>query len=226
MPENTKNLNNDFEKITDNLYVIKFFPKTAETVALNYLLLTKKGNFIFAGCHAINENGYKFIKKKGKVNGVFVSHHHEVVKDIHVALKKIKSNLYIGEKDFNTCKKKVQDPSGLRKLEELSWDDLPFEVIKAPGHTAGFHFFVYREKGKTYLFSGDFMVVSEEGISAWHLKKKQEDDILNNIKILKKMKIDYILPIFTKGDMSLPIALSSKDKNGFLKAVAAEIRDM
>jgi len=169
---------------------------------------------------------------KGKIMGIVLTHRHiDHVGGAYRLAKELKCDIFAssGEaaalrpgNDASTCASDVGidlPKLDVRDLEgRLDCGDSSFDVIPAPGHTAG-HIVLYERKSGT-MFCGD-VLFCDGGVGRWDLPTGDYKALVKSVEKLSKMDVKNLYPghgSFARGDGNSHVSLalnSLKDCGGF-----------
>lgn len=151
-----------------------------------YLYIRETGNVLF-----YNTGHLADIEQMADLGGVawqLLSHRDELGESILLIRDRYGAKLggHINEQmEFA----KICQPDKLFRHHERFLDDI--EVIPTPGHTPGSCcFWVHSPHGKTYLFTGDTLYLSDTGWKPGLLPFSEPDDLATSLRLLQKLEPD------------------------------------
>jgi glyoxylase-like metal-dependent hydrolase (beta-lactamase superfamily II) len=173
------------KRIFPNLY--RFAGVGAMSRTWSYLVVRKDGNLLLPGYVSAITDNLDEIEKLGGVELQFLTHFHDVVPEIHDELhKRFGAKLCHHEAAGPKVRGKSKCPS-----EEFSNDGIrlgsDFESVNFPGHTPGHTVYRWRDRARTFLFSGHSMKLI---FGRWELFfKSRKSDRFDDL-----CEADHLLP--------------------------------
>lgn len=154
-----------------------------------YLLVRDEGNVLF-----YNTSQQADIKQMADLGGVayhFLSHRDELGASINQICELYGARLG-GHRDEQSDFAKIREPDMVFHQREKLIDNV--EVIPTPGHTPGSCcFLVNSPHGKTYLFTGDTLYLTDAGWKPGMLSFSNREQLVESLQLLQTLKPDLVL---------------------------------
>jgi hydroxyacylglutathione hydrolase len=162
-----------------------------------YLLSRDEGNVLFY--NSSHEDELRHIRELGGITHQYLSHEDEVGPAL-VRIREMFGSALCCHRLEEAAVRKVCPVDLTFEKREVHLGNI--EVIPTPGHTPGSTcFFVSSPHGKTYLFTGDTIVLTEDG--SWQngflpgISSKV--DLKRSLELLRGLEPDVVIPSASEG---------------------------
>jgi glyoxylase-like metal-dependent hydrolase (beta-lactamase superfamily II) len=193
--------------VADGLHCIsETNPKTGLS-HYTYFLKHGSGNLIF---HPLKKTAElkkcaRLFDESGGIKLQLLTHDAEASSSCDWVHERYGAGLYLNAADTPHLVRKTRCPiakvfSGAHRIS----DDL--EAIPLTGHTLGFTAFRLVRRDRVFLFIGDFLV-PRAGLWVANVRKVLMPAGIENLKLLKKLEFDFLLPNKSKGPLQPPFRL-------------------
>jgi glyoxylase-like metal-dependent hydrolase (beta-lactamase superfamily II) len=208
-------------QISDGLFCLNDEPSKAGLRHYAYFLVNPAGNLLF---HPLKKT--RLLKRQeslfaehGGIKLQILTHDAEASSSCDWIYQRFGSGLYVHSSDAPQVAHKTRCPiahafqSGHRTLAGL-------DAIPLTGHTLGFTAYKLTTPETVFLFTGDFLVpVGDRWIA--NVYKLLKAVGIANLKSLKELEFDAVLPNMSKGPRVPPFSLAGSER---LKAIDEAIR--
>jgi glyoxylase-like metal-dependent hydrolase (beta-lactamase superfamily II) len=172
-----------------------------EIISHAYVLVRDEGNIMFysTGREAIDpvsdEDDLEYIRNLGGIRRQYLGHWHEATPALARIKQTFKSDLCCHTLEDEA----IHKASGVHA--DLTFHDHEMhlgaiEVIPSPGHTKGSACYRYQSPyGKTYLFTGDTLMINDDGVwNNGYLPGGESDktDLKETLEMLRELKPDVV----------------------------------
>jgi len=193
--------------VADGLHCISETNPKAESSHYSYFLKRDSGNLLF---HPLKEAAElkkcsRLFDESGGIKLQLLTHDAEASSSCDWVHERYGAGLYCNAADTPHLVRKTRCPianafSGAHRIS----NDL--EAIPLTGHTLGFTAFRLVHRDGVFLFIGD-LLVPKAGIWAANVRRQLMPAGIRNLKLLKKLEFDYLLPNKSKGPLQPPFRL-------------------
>lgn len=192
------------EEISKGLFVHR--NKSGAQSKLSYLLQSSHGNRIIGNFKGTfpTAGHFEFLESSGKISQVLVTHRDEVrgegLSRLHARLG---VPLTVHEGDVSEIAKRTTVP--VHPLKGRRIDIAPdFTAFHAPGHSAGFCYYLWRGPAGRFLFCGDMPGL--RGTEPFFKGRKHgaPEIFALSLQELAREGIDYLLPCIAENNAPLP----------------------
>ena len=198
----------NIEKISDDLYVLKFVHREGTFVGITIILGKEKIGLVDAGFEATISNYlFPFLKELGRssseIDLVVITHRdRDHVEGSKIIKEKTRAKIAIHELDADAV-----DAADIkmRDGQRVELGDRWFEVIHAPGHTPG-NICLY-QKEEQLLIVGDTLVGE-----AVHLMRMGKDPYINSIKKLMQLDVKLLIQSHPREPIKKAILVDEEPK--------------
>jgi len=157
-----------------------------------YLLIRPEGNLLVYGPGKNIEQYYDFIESKGGIDKVLISHRDEATKYSTKVADRFNAQVYCPKVEKEEISKKCHVDntfSGDQRVDDT------FEIIFTPGHSPGSSCFLWKAPdGKRLIFTGDNLVLREEGWGVYIMNKNNLSVTIKSMQKLKDLEVNVIVP--------------------------------
>ena len=198
----------NIEKISDDLYVLKFVHREGTFVGITISLGKKKIGLVDAGFESTITNSlFPFLQELGRSPGeidlVVITHRdRDHVEGSKIIKKKTRAKIAVHELDADAVD--AADIK-LRDGQRVQLGDRWFEVIHLPGHTPG-NTCLY-QKEEQLLIVGDTLVGE-----AVHLMRMGKDPYINSIKKLMQLDVKLLIQSHPREPIKKAILVGEEPK--------------
>ena len=203
------------EKISDDLYVLKYVHREGTFVDITISLGKKKIGLVDAGFEAtITDYLFPFLQELGRspdeIDLVVITHRDlDHVEGSKIIKEKTKAKIAIHELDADAVD---TVDIRLRDGQRVELGDRWFEVIHAPGHTPG-NICLY-EKDEQLLIVGDTLVGEMV-----RLMRMGKDPYINSIKKLMQLDVKILIQSHPREPIKKAILVGEEPKKQMLASI-------
>ena len=198
----------NIEKISDDLYVLKFVHREGTFVDITVSLGKNKIGLVDTGFEAtITNHLFPFLNELGRtpdeIDLVAITHRdRDHIDGIKAIREKTKAKIAIHELDADSVERV---DIKLRDGQRIDLGDRSFEVVHAPGHTPG-NICLY-QKEKQLLIVGDTLVGE-----AVHLIRMGKDPYINSINKLMQLHVKLLIQSHPREPIKKAILIDEEPK--------------
>ena len=215
------------ERIFPNLYRFDFGPMgKAKAMSFTYLLVRKGGNLLVCHCNRGSSviDYFNEIEELGGIDTQFVAHYHDAQRgDLHdVLYDRFGCKLCYHHAERRTIRTKTRCPE-----VEFGDDGLKlgsdFKAHYFPGHTPGMSIFLWKHRGKRYLFPSHVIGLRDE---EWRINfaPHMAPKLKSQFAKLAKMDIDYLLRGGSPEGVKEYYQLDDRMKKAFQRALRTKLK--
>ena len=164
----------------------------------SYFLTHKRGNTLFHGpdSRAFYDEFSGFFEDHGGIQNHLFTHAPETSKPgCEIPVEKWNTTNWLSELDYPHLRKDVREVQFRNPKSSGRW--IPnIKCIPLPGHMPGFTGYLVKSAGKSYLISGDFVIVGAGG-RGWRAPvptERMSSYALSSIETVRELKFDAFLP--------------------------------
>jgi|TARA_Y100000310_G_scaffold93800_1_gene91359 hypothetical protein len=227
MPHWKKNWPVTLSSIEANLYAFGTVNDKSGRTYHSYFLTQKGGNTLFHGPdnQAFFDEFADFFEEHGGIRNHLFTHAPETSKaGCKIPMAKWNTTNWLSELDLPHLRREVKDCQFKNPKTSGRWIT-NVRSIPLPGHMPGFTGYLVKSGGKSYLISGDFIIVGAGG-RGWRAPVPSErlsSYALSSIETVRKLRFDAFLPNGSITDIPVPWSASEK-KEEILDGGAAFVR--